>query len=412
MQTPRDGTDARGRALDRRVSRALTPVARRPPNVVVSPSLQVEAHDPLLGTIVGGRYRVGAILGHGGMGRVYAAKQEGLGREVALKVLLLSRTWAGNPSYMERFVREAESASALNHPNIVAIYDFGVLPDGRPFLAMERLVGETLADLAARHAPLEVGIVADIVRQAASALDAVHSIGVVHRDVKSENLVLTELPDGRRLVKLIDFGLVALAHRNRLTNKGFVVGTPEFVAPEALELDGELPDKRADVYSLAVVAFELLTGGLPFEAEALPALLVAKLRGKSRSLSEVARRPFPAAIEHVIRHGLARRPDERFETAGAFAAAFATAAEVEPSDHADTIRMTTVERTADTRTRETEVDNVWSFAGDSLVIETSALTSLSSQNALARSRSERWFLLGALAIAALLIAIALFVASR
>ena len=110
-----------------------------------------QAPDPLIGTLVGGRYRVTGVLGTGGMGRVYAAVQEGLGRPVALKVLLAGKAWDGDPLHQERFVREAEGASALNHPNIVSVYDFGLLPDGRPYLAMEHLVGLSFAEVVVRH---------------------------------------------------------------------------------------------------------------------------------------------------------------------------------------------------------------------------------------------------------------------
>lgn len=315
-----------------------------------------DGEDPLIGQLVAGRFRVEHVLARGGMGVVYAGSRESDGQPVAVKVLRPGEHWSIDPNGLERFSREAQSAGSIAHPHIVVVHEHGVLEDGRPFLVMERLVGETFLELGKRLGPLPPVQVAELVTPAASALDALHARGIVHRDVKPENLVVAVGPDGGGVVKLVDFGLVAIAHRERITRKGMIVGTPEFVAPECL-VEDTLPDGRADVYSLAAVAFELLTGALPFDAPPLAPLLAAKLRGNVRTLEAAAGRPFPAALERAVAKGLSRKPVDRQATAGAFAAELAEAARVtrDPSGEQAVVQARASE-------------NVWSYAQESQAI--------------------------------------------
>ncbi|MEQ8887280.1 MAG: serine/threonine-protein kinase [Sandaracinaceae bacterium] len=276
--------------------------------------------DPLIGRTVAGRYRIRGVIGEGAMGVVYDALHESLQREVALKVL--SPVWASDKAASKRFQQEAQMASQLGHRGTVDVYDLGQLEDGRPFLCMERLVGRDVAELLEERGRLPDQLVATIVREVASALDVVHAKGLVHRDIKPENLFLAQQPDGKTVVKLLDFGIAAFispeAGASRLTRQGKMVGTPQYMAPEIATRD-ELPDHRADVYSLATVAFECLTGKLPFDGLNFIAILNCKNIDDAPSLSESTGESHADALEEVLARGLARDPRIRPQKAGDFA---------------------------------------------------------------------------------------------
>jgi eukaryotic-like serine/threonine-protein kinase len=280
--------------------------------------------DPLLGTLVGGRYRIVGVIGEGGMGKVYDGTHEGLGRPVAIKVL--GAAWASDDATIRRFHREARTASSVGHRAIVDVYDLGRLDDGRPYLVMERLDGASFADLLDVHGFLPPDRVAHLVLQVASALDAVHAHGIVHRDIKPENLIALEDPEGGpEQVKLLDFGLAAFAipspEAARLTRHGQMHGTPHYMAPESGE--ESLPDYRADVYSLAVVAFELLTGFVPFDSKNPLQILTRKMHEDPPTLLDRGGMEFSDEVERVIGKGLARLPDHRYTSAGELARALA-----------------------------------------------------------------------------------------
>src|SRR5882672_1232366 len=220
-------------------------------------------NDPLIGASLENRYRVTGVLGRGGMGTVYEGVHEHLGRAVAIKVL--GPNTATDPVVVERFLREARIASSLGHGNIVDVSDLGRLPDGRPYLVMPKVHGKDFATLLERDGPQSPERVAQLLRGAASALDLVHAKGLVHRDVKPENLMHVVREDGTETVMLMDFGIASLLTSNaaRLTADGMLCGTPAYVAPELIST-GDF-DHRADVYALATVAFEMITGRLPFD---------------------------------------------------------------------------------------------------------------------------------------------------
>jgi serine/threonine-protein kinase len=254
---------------------------------------------------LGAQYRLGSVLGRGGMAVVFAAEDLRLQRPVALKVLppdLAVRT-----EVRERFVREAQVAARLNHPHIVAIYAVHETPQLVCF-AMAQVTGETLAERLRREPRLPWGEVASLLEQVADALAYAHAAGVVHRDIKPDN-VLLDRGTGRALVT--DFGIARAAQEgNRLTQTGIAMGTPSFMSPEQATGDREV-DGRSDLYGLGVVGYVLLTGALPFEAPNTPALL---LKHVSEPLLPVhGRRPeVPAALAAVVERCLAKRPDERF----------------------------------------------------------------------------------------------------
>ena len=254
---------------------------------------------------LGAQYRLGAVLGRGGMAVVFAAEDVRLQRPVALKVLppdLAVRT-----EVRERFVREAQVAARLNHPHIVAIYAVHETPQLVCF-AMAQVTGETLAERLRREPRLPWGEVASLLEQVADALAYAHAAGVVHRDIKPDN-VLLDRGTGRALVT--DFGIARAAQEgNRLTQTGIAMGTPSFMSPEQATGDREV-DGRSDLYGLGVVGYVLLTGALPFEAPNTPALLLKHV--SEPFLPVHGRRPeVPAALAAAVERCLAKRPDERF----------------------------------------------------------------------------------------------------
>lgn len=272
----------------------------------------------LVGTTVGGRYEVLREIGRGGMGVVYEARQVDLERRVAMKVLHGS----GDPEAEERLLREARAAGAVGHPNLVDVYELGRLPDGRQYVVMPMLDGHDLATELCDRGPAPAQRVEWIVSSAARGLDVMHSTGLVHRDLKPENLFVVVHPDGTELLKILDFGLAARRDDVRLTQAGLTTGTPAYMSPEAA--DGCLPDRRGDVYSLATVAFEMLTGTLPFDADSPFRILQAKTMQAAPRLTTPVR-AFSPEIEAVIARALARDPADRYGTAGEFASALARA---------------------------------------------------------------------------------------
>jgi serine/threonine protein kinase len=272
--------------------------------------------DPLIGTRIDGRYTLRAILGYGGMGVVYDGVHDELGRAVAIKVL--NTAWASDRTAVERFLREARTASSFSHGNIVDVSDLGRLPDGRPYLVMPKISGTDLNSLLGEMGPQPAKRVADLLHGVGSALDLIHAKGYVHRDIKPENLMYVVRDDGSETVMLLDFGIAKLVMSTepRLTGQGAVFGTPHFMPPEAWG-GGEL-DASADVYALATVVFELITGALPFESDNVVQLLSMKVGRDAPSLTHVASREFPKELEAVIARALHRRPQLRYRSASEF----------------------------------------------------------------------------------------------
>ncbi len=276
-----------------------------------------ESASSLVGIILADRYRITSRIGAGGMGQVYKAEHILMKRQCAIKVLRANLS--GDPEAAQRFQREAENASQLSHPNVAQIYDFGE-HDGRVYLAMEFIPGESLAALLQREGAIHPDIAADIISQSAAALEAAHLRHVLHRDVKPDNIMLAKNPDGTYLVKLVDFGIARAMTSNekRVTRTGLVIGTPEFMSPE--QIAGEELDARSDMYALALVAFQCLTGKDAFPATASKQNLILRLTSRPRTLAEVRDdMPWPVALQTVFDRALAPDPAERYDSIGVFA---------------------------------------------------------------------------------------------
>jgi serine/threonine-protein kinase len=289
---------------------------------------QDSAAGDLLGSIIAERYHVTGKLGEGGMGQVYLAEHVKMGRRSAVKVMHPAMVHDANT--IARFNREAANASRIDHPNVAAIYDFGETPEGLVYLAMQYVDGETLTQLVRDGGAQPVARAVEIVRQAAEGLHAAHGLGIVHRDLKPDNIMITRDRDGLDCVKVVDFGIAKGSGNGtggqKVTKTGIVVGTPEYMSPE--QLSGEEVDPRSDLYSLALVAFNLLTGELPFPSESTQTSMIMRLTEPPRSLAEI--RPdiaWPAELETVMRRALARQARDRYATTREFARALQGAAE-------------------------------------------------------------------------------------
>ena len=276
--------------------------------------------DPLVGAVLGGKYRLEALLGRGGMGAVYRATQLQLDREVAVKVM--RGDMLSDPSAVARFQREARAVARLRHPHIVAVHDFGVEPATGAYLVMEHLEGRSLRNELRARAPLPPVEAVRLIGEILAAVREAHARGVVHRDLKPEN-VLLERTSGAPRAKVLDFGLAKLqepigSQQSTITRSGEVLGTPLYMSPE--QYLGEEADERSDVYALGCVLFEMLAGRPPFVAKAIGALVY-------KHLGELPAPPgrivpgVPAALDRIVLRALAKEPGERFQTADDFARA-------------------------------------------------------------------------------------------
>jgi len=289
----------------------------------------------LVGQLLGDRYHVESRIGEGGMGEVYLATHVLMGRRCALKVM--SQALSRDPDAVSRFNREATNASRISHPNVCAIYDFGLTPDGLVYLAMEYVDGRTLTAVAEERGPMPVAAAVDLMTQCAAGLEAAHDLGIVHRDLKPDNIMVVSRPD-RDTVKLVDFGIAKAIEGNvgqRVTKTGFVVGTLEYMSPE--QLAGDPMDGRSDQYSLALVFYRLITGRLPFEGTSIQETVVKRLTDPPYPLALA--RPegkFPAGLQAVMDRTLARQPAERYPTVGDFVKALQ---EVVPNEAERTRRL-------------------------------------------------------------------------
>jgi serine/threonine-protein kinase len=225
------------------------------------------------GRILGGRYRLGERLGHGGWGSVYAAVQMDLGRPVAVKVLHDSVALA--PDGLVRFEREAKAAAALGHPNIAQVTDFQANAGEPPFLVMELLTGSTLGAKMRATPKMAAGRMAWIAYQMLAGLDVAHKAGIVHRDIKPDNVFLVSMPGVEDFVKLLDFGIAKLSGdgNEHLTTTGTMLGSPAFMAPE--QVRSNQVDHRVDLYAVGATLYLALSGRMPFDAPTVHALLLA-----------------------------------------------------------------------------------------------------------------------------------------
>ena len=261
--------------------------------------------------VLGGRYRLGSVLGQGGMAVVYRAEDLTLGRTVAVKIL--RESLGTDPEFLERFRREARAAARLNHPNIIAVYDVG--QDGLSnYIVMEYVEGNDLRDLIREAGALPPERVVDLGCQIAAALEYAHRAGLVHRDIKSQNVLVT--PDGK--VKVADFGIAVVLGEGSITQAGMVVGSVHYMAPEQAE--GRPTTTATDVYSLGVVLFEMATGQLPFTAETPLAIARLQLEAPPPPPQQLNPR-LPLPIAEVILACLQKEPDLRPASAALVAAA-------------------------------------------------------------------------------------------
>ncbi len=271
------------------------------------------------GTIIGGRYLLRERIGRGGMASVWRAEHLMLKRDVAVKFLELDASLA--EGVRERFLREARIAAQIHHRNVVQVLDFGATPDGRPYMVMEILAGRTLASRLAAEAPLPTIEALRIAARLLAGLSAAHEAGIVHRDVKPENVFLVREADDE-YPKVIDFGISKVTEKTTRvssavgTNPEVIIGTPEYMSPEQARGQTDL-DERTDVYSAAVVLYEMLTGARPHEGE-LPGDVIAKVLTVTPRPLRDHRPDLPAELDAVLAAGLARDREERYPDAAAF----------------------------------------------------------------------------------------------
>ncbi|MDA1081503.1 MAG: serine/threonine-protein kinase [Gemmatimonadetes bacterium] len=268
-------------------------------------------------------------LGEGGMGTVYLAEHVKMGRKAALKVMNPGMNQDADAS--ARFNREAANASRLSHPNICGIYDFGETPEGLIYLAMEYIEGVSLTDLIEKAGGLTPARAAAIIHQSADALQVAHDVGIVHRDLKPDNIMITKARDGSDSAKVVDFGIAKASSSDaqKVTKTGLVVGTPEYMSPE--QLAGDKLDGRSDIYSLGLVAFNCLTGKLPFPSNSAQEAMIMRLTDQPKTLAEISpEREWPEQLQAVMDKALARNADERYQSAAEFGRDMAKAVENMP----------------------------------------------------------------------------------
>ncbi len=296
-------------------------------------SMVTVGDDPLLGMVVEGRYKIQSVIGQGSAGTVYKAVQELIGREVAIKVL--HDYLVSDDEFIKRFRQEAKASSRLSHPNIITIYDFGLIPEGqRPYIAMDLLIGTPMSDLLSQieRLPLEEAI--PVFSQVCSALGEAHRQGVVHRDVKPENIVLVERSGQKFFPIVVDFGIARLMEESdaaKITRTGTVCGSPTYMSPE--QCTSSKVDHRSDIYSLGVVIYECLTGEVPFHSDELVRVMAMHLSDPPTPLNQV--KPglvFPEMLEEVVYKSLAKNPDQRYQSMEDFANALEESLKQKPPE--------------------------------------------------------------------------------
>ena len=251
------------------------------------------------------RYEVGRLLGAGGMAEVFEGRDRLLARRVAIKVL--QAQFARDPSFLIRFKREAQAAASLSHPNIVGVYDTGT-EDGTHFIVMEYVEGRTLKDVIRAEGPLYPERAAEICADVCSALIAAHARGLIHRDIKPGNVMLT--PEGK--VKVMDFGIARATTSETITQTAAVVGTAQYISPE--QAQGQTVDYRSDLYSVGCCLYEMLTGTVPFTG-ATPVAIAYRHVREDPTPPRMLNPDVPAPLEAICLKAMAKLPDNRYQTA-------------------------------------------------------------------------------------------------
>src|SRR6187402_3106138 len=293
-----------------------------------------DGSDPLLGTTIAGRFTILGRLGRGSMGAVYRARQEAVGRDVALKLVRQDR--AHDPETKARFEREARAISALVSPHTVTAFDFGEAEDGSWFLAMEMLEGETVGERLRRVGRFEWADALHFTRDALRSLAEAHEKGIIHRDLKPDNLFLSRVPGHEReqeLCKVLDFGIAKWSRDDDdikidqlETQAGTVFGTPRYMSPE--QAQGTPLDARSDLYSLGVLLYQMLSGRAPFVDDDAVVVMARHIKDAPLPLSEVAASAnIPAALEQAVFRALSKSPADRPQSAEEMSAELEKAAE-------------------------------------------------------------------------------------
>ncbi|HRI62835.1 MAG TPA: serine/threonine-protein kinase, partial [Polyangium sp.] len=263
--------------------------------------------DDLVGTVLNERYLILRLLNEGGMAKIYVAKHKVLGREVAIKVL--KGGCADDSDVVQRFINEGRAAGTLGHPNIVECTDIGTTTDGKPYLVLELLNGHSLADEIIRSGPMTIGRAAKIASRIADALATAHVSGIVHRDLKSDNVFLSRKRGVVDWVKVLDFGVSKFDAEPVGTQKGSMLGTPDFMAPEQV-VDAGAVNLRADIYALGVILYEMLVARRPFHGIAFPMVLYAIAHEPPPAL-ESFRADIPPPLLALVSKCMAKRPEDR-----------------------------------------------------------------------------------------------------
>jgi eukaryotic-like serine/threonine-protein kinase len=284
----------------------------------------------LLGQVLDGKYEVVRLLGEGGMGVVYEARHTTIGSRAAVKVLHPEA--ARQPESLARFKREAQAAGTIGHPNIVRVLDIGQTPAGLPYMVMDFVEGQSLAEILHREAPLEPARAIAIAEQILSALGAAHEKGIVHRDVKPENVLISRGHDGAELAKVLDFGISKFKElgpdRQGLTRTGTILGTPLYMAPEQARGETDV-DHRIDLYAVGVTLYVMLTGRQPYRASNYNALLIKIVSEEPPAIDEV-NPALSCDLVAVVTKAMARDRNARFGTAAEFIDALRGRTRVEP----------------------------------------------------------------------------------
>src|SRR5256714_8445527 len=288
--------------------------------------------DQLIGQVLAGKYRIEEKLDEGGMGCVYRATHVLMEKTVAVKVL--HPALAADDKIVARFTREAKAASRISHPHAINVTDFGESEKGVVYMVMEFLRGRTLKDIIRAGGPLPLARTVEIIRQVAGALDDAHAEGVVHRDLKSDNIMLEEVAGGGDWAKVLDFGIAKIQQDVDQTDPGLtapnlIIGTPQYMSPEQCSQASRI-DARSDIYSFGVILFEMLAGHVPFTGDSPTAIMMKHLQEPPPSVLD-ERKDLPAGVGRVVARALAKRPEDRFQKAGEMADALAAAAEDAPA---------------------------------------------------------------------------------
>ena len=281
--------------------------------------------DPLIGETLAGKYSIEELIKTGGMGSVYRGKHVLMDKRVAVKVLRPSL--AVDNDVVARFSREAKAASRISHPHAVNVTDFGESENGVVFLVMEYLDGQTLKEVIKQDGAMSLDRTGEIVRQVAGALDAAHEQGVIHRDLKSDNIMLSQT-NGGDWAKVLDFGIAKIQQPEGvrdvdITAANLVIGTPQYMSPEQCSQSGPI-DKRSDVYSFGIIVYEMLAGRVPFTGESPTIIMMKQVQDEPPPISEF-RPDLPVVVEKIISRALAKRPEDRFQSAGEMSKALAEA---------------------------------------------------------------------------------------